>query len=76
MSTEKPKIEKGKAPKGRKPSKWNFEGMVPGDSFYFEGKQPSQVAIAYGYWLAHGKYTIEKEGNGYRFHLTKKGKVK
>jgi len=43
--------------------------MKPGDSFYIEGKTPSMIVQAFGYFLAKGKYTIEREGDGYRFFL-------
>lgn len=66
----KPRIEQGKTPRERK-SKWGFEEMKEGDSFYFDVK-PQQIAISYGYYLSRGKYTIEKEGDGYRFYLNKR----
>jgi hypothetical protein len=52
-----------------------FEKMKPGDSFVAKGiKSPTQLSIAFGYWLARGKYAVRKEGSGYRFHLLKEAK--
>lgn len=61
-------IDKDKKPKSKK-AIWTekFEQMQPGDSFYFETKWPSSVAIAFGYWVSRNMFTIEKEGNGHRF---------
>jgi len=56
-------------PRKYKPTKWGFEGMKPGDSFYFEGINHRIVCTAYSYYLARGKYTITKEGKGFRFQI-------
>ena len=61
------KIDRDKLPKRR--FQWRFRNMKPGDSFYIEGKTPSMIVQAFGYFLAKGKYTIEREGDGYRFFL-------
>jgi hypothetical protein len=68
---EKVKIDKGKKPKQR--SKFDFENMKAGDSFYYEGHR-STVPLAYGGYLARGRYKTEPEGNGWRFYL--KGRTK
>lgn len=66
------KIEKGKPVKPARSKRWAFEKMKEGDSFVFEDAAPSTVLIAFGCYLAKGKYTIRREGKGYRFHLLKK----
>jgi hypothetical protein len=62
------KIDRGK-PHPKRRSKWKFDQMKPGDSFHFKGKAPTVVATAFGYYLAKGKYSIRREGDGYRFYL-------
>jgi hypothetical protein len=69
------KIDKGK-PLPKRKNKWNFNEMKPGDSFYFEAASHSTAIIAFGYYLAKGKYSLKKEGNGYRFYLLKKQQEK
>ncbi len=64
------KIDKGKEPK-RKLTKYRFDQMEPGDSFYYEGSRTAPI-ISYGYYRVQGEYKTEKEGNGWRFHLLKK----
>jgi hypothetical protein len=68
---EKIPIEKGRKPKQR--SRFDFENMKPGDSFYYEGHR-STAPLAYAGFLAVGKYKTEPEGKGWRFYL--KGKTK
>lgn len=65
-------IERGIKPPKRR-SKWadKFKEMEPGDSFKFEGTSPSTVALAFGYWLAKGNFSIIKEDDGYRFFWLK-----
>lgn len=61
-------------------SKFPFNTMKPDDSFYYEGVRGTAI-LAFGYYLASGRYeTTEevktsddgKEVKGWRFHLTKK----
>lgn len=74
------KIDKDKEPK-RKLTKYRFDQMEPGDSFYYEGSRTAPI-ISYGYYRVQGEYKTEREqefdskGNlvkdGWRFHLLKK----
>ena len=66
------KIEYNKKPTKRR-SKWvsEFEKMKPGGSFAFKDASAPSVAMAFAYWLAQGKYSIRREGDGYRFYLLK-----
>lgn len=67
------KIERGLATPApvRRQTKWadTFRQMQPGDSFYFEGVKPVTVVTLYGTTLARGRYTIRREGMGYRFFV-------
>lgn len=67
------KIDRNKGPPPTRKSKWakEFDKMKPGDSLFFEGSSPSTVSIAFGLWLARGKYSIQKEDGGYRFYWLK-----
>ena len=74
------KIDRGKKPK-RKLTKYRFDKMKPGDSFYYEGSRTKPI-ISYGSYRTIGEYRTEKEeifdakGNlvkrGWRFYLLKK----
>ena len=68
----KPKLPKerpkGRVKKPRRKSKFNFEGLKPGDSLYYEGYR-SSITLAYGYYLAKGRYETKPEGKGWRFTL-------
>lgn len=69
------KIENVGAPKAtaRTAPKWVevFERMKPGDSFHFEGVKPQTVVTSYAYFCIRGRYAIRRDGDGYRFYLTK-----
>lgn len=69
MMEEIMKIDKNKTPP-KKRVKWKFDEMKPGDSFPFKGdsKDRSAVAQAFSQFLAKGRYSIIKEGDGYRFY--------
>jgi hypothetical protein len=62
-------IEKDKKPKRR--SRFKFEDMKRGDSFYYEGNRNDAI-VAFGAYLVKGKYKTQKEGKGWRFHLQSK----
>jgi len=74
------KIEKGRKRK-RKLTKYRFDKMKPGDSFYYDTSRNTAI-ISFGSYLAEGKYRTEKEEvfdeegklvkSGWRFHLLKK----
>lgn len=61
------KIEKGIKPRIR-PTKFNFDKMMQGDTFTYSGAKSVPITHL-GYRLIRGKYTVEKEGKGWRFHL-------
>ncbi len=65
-------IEKGIKTR-RSNSKYDFDSMDPGDSFYYEGNRNTAI-IAFGYYLAKGIFETHKEGNGWRFVLKRKTK--
>lgn len=63
------KIDKGIKPVPKK-TKFNFEEMKVGDTFYYEGTKSVPITNL-GYRLIKGKYKVEREGKGWRFYLLK-----
>lgn len=63
------KIDKGVKRKER--SKYNFDEMEPGDSFFYKGNR-NTPKISLGYQAIRGVARIEKEGDGWRFTLLEK----
>ena len=64
----KVKIEKKDPPIKKKPK---FDKLSPGDSVYIEGMPRATIIQAFCQYLAKGKYSVRKEGDGYRFYLLK-----
>lgn len=48
-----------------------FGKMQPGESFHFEDVRPQAVIASFCHFLGKGRYSVRKEGNGYRFYLIK-----
>lgn len=68
------KVEKGiKPPKGGRrrgnpSSKYDFDKMEPGDSFYYTGSRNSPI-MNFAYRAIRGLYETWPEGEGFRFRL-------
>ncbi len=56
-----------------KKTKLDFHKMKPGDSLYIKGSTRARIIQAFCQYLAKGKYSVRKEGEGYRFYLLKEG---
>lgn len=52
-------------------TKYKFEEMEDGDTFYVEGVTRNALQTSFGMYCAKGRYTIRKEGKGWRFYLLK-----
>lgn len=50
-----------------------FDDLEKKGSIHIEGRTKSQIVQAFSQYLAKGRYSLRKEGNGYRLFLLNKG---